>query len=54
MVYDGQGGGAYLAPFHSFKETLPEEVLAMVKEREQQIQNGEFTVPVNEAVSSLD
>jgi 2',3'-cyclic-nucleotide 2'-phosphodiesterase (5'-nucleotidase family) len=46
--------GAYLTPFHSFEETLPEEVLAMVKEREQQIQNGEFTVPVNEAVPSLD
>ncbi len=43
-------GGAYLAPYHEFEDTLPEEVMEMVETRTEEILGGMFRVPVNEAV----
>ncbi len=42
-------GGASLAPFHSTESKLPPELVAMVKEREQQIIDGLFRVDIDEA-----
>lgn len=41
-------GGAALAPLYGFEETIDAEVLAMVREREQQIADGLFRVDINE------
>lgn len=41
-------GGASLAPFHGFADTLPADVLDLVKQRESEIMGGLFRVPINE------
>jgi len=41
-------GGARLAPFHSFKKTLPADVQKMVRDLQQKIINGTYHVPVDE------
>ncbi len=41
-------GGATLAPFHSFEQTLDPAVLKMVQQREQDIKDGLFRVDINE------
>lgn len=41
-------GGATLAPFHATESKIPAELLAKVKEREQQIATGLFRVDINE------
>ncbi len=45
-------GGASLAPFHGFADTLPADVLAEVKQRESEILGGLFRVPINEETPS--
>jgi basic membrane lipoprotein Med (substrate-binding protein (PBP1-ABC) superfamily) len=42
-------GGASLAPFHGFEDQLPPELIEEVRALEQQILNGTFQVPVDEA-----
>jgi basic membrane lipoprotein Med (substrate-binding protein (PBP1-ABC) superfamily) len=42
-------GGASLAPFHATESKIPAELLAKVKEREQQIASGLFRVDIDEA-----
>lgn len=42
-------GGASLAPFHSTESQLPPDLVALVKEREQQIIDGLFRVDIDEA-----
>jgi basic membrane lipoprotein Med (substrate-binding protein (PBP1-ABC) superfamily) len=41
-------GGALLAPFHGFEDTLPADVVAKVKDLESQIMAGTFRVPIIE------
>jgi basic membrane lipoprotein Med (substrate-binding protein (PBP1-ABC) superfamily) len=41
-------GGAYLAPFHGMDAKLPADVLALVKQREQEIKDGLFRVNIAE------
>lgn len=41
-------GGASLAPFHGFEETLDPELIEMVRKREQEIKDGLFRVPIAE------
>lgn len=41
-------GGAFLADFHGNDAKIPAEVLALVKEREQQIKDGLFRVDIKE------
>ena len=41
-------GGASLAPFHSFEETLDADLIAMIREREQAIIDGLFRVNIDE------
>ena len=43
-------GGASLAPYHDFEKKLPPKVLRMVAEKQREILDGRFTVPVNEKV----
>ena len=40
-------GGASLAPFHSFEETLDADLIAMIREREQAIIDGLFRVNID-------
>ncbi len=47
-------GGAYLAPYHNFEDTLPADVKAMVAERQQEILDGVFRVDVAESVPKSD
>ncbi|MDY7028938.1 MAG: BMP family protein, partial [Spirochaetota bacterium] len=47
-------GGASLAPFHGFEKKLPADVIAAVKDLEQQIKNGVFRVPIVEEQPSSD
>jgi basic membrane protein A and related proteins len=42
-------GGATLAPFHTWKDKLPADVMKMVMDKEKAILDGSFRVPVNEA-----
>jgi len=42
-------GGAYLAPFHGMDEKIPADILALVQQREQEIKQGLFRVPIDEA-----
>ncbi len=42
-------GGAKLAPFYEFKDKLPKDVIDLVMKKEQEIKNGQFRVPINEA-----
>jgi basic membrane protein A len=41
-------GGASLAPFHATESKIPADLLAKVREREQQIKDGLFRVDINE------
>ena len=41
-------GGASLAPFHATESKIPADLLAKVREREQQINDGLFRVDINE------
>ena len=41
-------GGASLAPFHATESKLPADLVAKVREREQQIKDGLFRVDINE------
>jgi basic membrane protein A and related proteins len=41
-------GGASLAPLHGFEETLPAELIELVRTREQEIIDGLFRVPIAE------
>lgn len=41
-------GGATLAPFHDTESKLPADLVAKVREREQQIKDGLFRVDINE------
>lgn len=41
-------GGASLASFHATESELPEDLVQMVQEREQEIKNGLFRVPIAE------
>lgn len=41
-------GGASLAPFHGFSETLPPELIELVQTRQDEILNGLYRVPILE------
>jgi len=41
-------GGAYLAPFHGMESKIPENILALVKQRDEEIKNGLFRVDIKE------
>ncbi len=41
-------GGASLAPFHATESKIPADLLAKVREREQQIKDGLFRVDIDE------
>lgn len=41
-------GGASLAPLHGFEETLDADLVALVRQREDEIATGLFRVPINE------
>lgn len=47
-------GGASLAPFHGFEDTLPDEVISTVRDLEDQIINGTFRVPIVEEAPVSD
>ncbi len=47
-------GGAYLASFYGFEDTLPADILEMVRNREQEILNGTFRVSVDESTPKGD
>ena len=47
-------GGASLAPYHGFDTKLSPEIKAMVSEKQKDILDGRFTVPVNEKVPASD
>jgi basic membrane protein A len=40
-------GGSDLAPFHSFEEEIPQEVMETVMAKKEEIMNNEFEVPLN-------
>jgi basic membrane lipoprotein Med (substrate-binding protein (PBP1-ABC) superfamily) len=42
-------GGASLAPFHGTESNIPQDILDLVKQREQEIQDGLFRVNIDEA-----
>lgn len=41
-------GGAYLAPFHGMESKIPENILSLVKQRDEEIRNGLFRVDIKE------
>ncbi len=41
-------GGAHLAPYHGMDEQIPDDVLALVEQREQEIRDGLFRVNIDE------
>lgn len=41
-------GGASLAPLHGFEQSLPADVIQLVRQRENEILGGLFRVPINE------
>ncbi|MCC6612811.1 MAG: BMP family protein [Anaerolineae bacterium] len=43
-------GGASLAPYHSFEDTLDPDLVAMVSARQQEIVDGLFRVDINEEI----
>ena len=47
-------GGASLAPLHGFEETLPADLVALVRQRESEILDGLFRVPINEETPTGD
>ncbi len=47
-------GGADLAPFYQFEETLPPEVIAKVEETKESILDGTFRVPIIETDPQTD
>ncbi len=54
IVYLMDGGGADLAPFYDFEETLPPEVLEAVAEAKAAIQSGELVIEFNDAPIESD
>ncbi len=47
-------GGSYLAPYHNFDATLPDDVKQMVDERRQEILDGTFRVNLDESAPRSD
>ncbi len=47
-------GGSYLAPYHDFDATLPDDVKQMVDERRQEILDGTFRVNLDESTPRSD
>ncbi len=47
-------GGSRLAPLHGFEQTLPADVIELVKEIESKIVGGTFRVPVDESETVSD
>ena len=47
-------GGSYLAPYHDFDATLPDDVKQMVADRRQEILDGTFRVNVDESAPRSD
>ncbi len=47
-------GGSYLAPYHDFDATLPDDVKQMVDERRQEILDGTFRVNLDESAPRSD
>lgn len=47
-------GGASLAPFHGFEEKLPKELIDRVRQRELEIRDGLFRVPIIEEPPTSD
>ncbi len=45
-------GGAVLAPFYEFDNKLPKDVIDLVQKKQEEIKNGQFRVPINEAPPS--
>jgi basic membrane lipoprotein Med (substrate-binding protein (PBP1-ABC) superfamily) len=43
-------GGASLAPYHGMEENIPDDVLALVDQRQEEILNGLFRVDIDEAI----
>ncbi len=41
-------GGAYLAPFHGMESKIPENILSLVKQRDEEIRSGLFRVDIKE------
>lgn len=41
-------GGAYLAPFHGMESKIPDNILSLVKQRDEEIKNGLFRVDIEE------
>jgi basic membrane lipoprotein Med (substrate-binding protein (PBP1-ABC) superfamily) len=41
-------GGARLAPYHGMDEQIPDDILALVEQREQEIMDGLFRVNIDE------
>jgi basic membrane protein A len=42
-------GGAYMAPFHELEEKIPAELLADVRQKEQEIKSGALRVDIDES-----
>jgi basic membrane lipoprotein Med (substrate-binding protein (PBP1-ABC) superfamily) len=49
IIYLMPDGGADLAPFYEFEQTLPQEVLDAVNAAKADIMSGKLTVEFNEA-----
>jgi basic membrane lipoprotein Med (substrate-binding protein (PBP1-ABC) superfamily) len=47
-------GGSYLAPYHNFEKTLPEDVKKLVEDKKAEILSGNFRVDVDEATPVSD
>ncbi len=47
-------GGASLAPLHGFEQSLPADLIALVRQRESEILGGLFRVPINEETPTGD
>lgn len=47
-------GGASLAPLHGFEQTLPADLIELVRQRESEILGGLFRVPINEETPTGD
>jgi basic membrane lipoprotein Med (substrate-binding protein (PBP1-ABC) superfamily) len=47
-------GGASLAPYRTFEKRLPPEIVTMVAEKQKDILEGRFTVPINDKIPASD
>ena len=47
-------GGASLAPLHGFEQSLPADLISLVRQRESEILGGLFRVPINEETPTGD